>query len=303
MSSLRERAKTQLRGVIVPIVTPLKPDESLDLEILRSLVDQLIEQGVHGLFANGTTGEYPKLAFEERKKVIEIVVDQTNGRIPVMAGTGGVSTKEAIEMTQYAQDAGADYAVVVEPFYFHPTPDAIFDHYEVISEESDIPLIVYEIPSMTGYSLSPELLARIATIDSIVAMKDSSGDMWKFQQKLHLTGNDICVIQGAEPLFLPSLVIGSPAGVLGGANIFANLEVKLYESFTKGDFKTALQIHNMLIPILRSLSCETYPAAIKEAMEITGIKVGPVRKPALPLTQNQRKEIEQELTKIGIIKK
>ena len=263
------KPKLRLKGVNVPMITPFNSDESLDEEALRSLTEYLIENGVHGLFPNSSVGEKAKLSKDEMKRVMSIVVDQANGRIPVTPGTGDVSTRSTIELTRYAKDVGADAAVVIEPYYYRPTSDAIYEHYKSISESVDIPLVIYDAPVFTGYSLSTDLILRLAEIENIIAMKDSTKDMVRFLTLLDSVGEKISLLQGITKLFLPSLFMGSPGGFVGGGNVIPRLTVELYDSFQKGDYKKAIQLNKQLLAVFST--CEkygTFPSGFKAAMEI-----------------------------------
>jgi len=290
-----------LEGVIVPMVTPFKANEELDEEALRRLTSWLIENGVHGLFPNSSMGEFSKLSIEERKRVIDIVVDEANARVPVLPGTGDVSTKLALEMTRYAKDAGADAAVVVEPYYFKPSEEALFNHYKSINDEIDIPLIVYDIPSATGYQIQPEMVRRLADLGNVVAFKDSSGDMVKFLREIQLAGEKIAILQGYEYLFVPSLLMGAPGGILGIANACPRFMVDMYTAFKRGEIEEAVKMQKKLIQTLEVFIKYDYILAVKQAVGLQGIPLGEERRPSLPSKRGQEEAIRESLTKLGVL--
>jgi 4-hydroxy-tetrahydrodipicolinate synthase len=279
----------ELKGVIVPMLTPFQRNEDLDEEAVRRYSRWLIESGVHGLFPNSSMGEFTKLSVEERKRLISIVVDETNGKIPVIAGTGDVSTRNTLTLTKYAKDAGADAAVVVTPYYVHPTEDALYEHYKSISDQIDIPIAVYDIPEATGYSVRPELVARLADLDNVVAIKDSSSDMTKFIRELRHVGDKVAVLQGSEYLFVPSLAMGGPGGILGIASACPSFVVKMYETYIKGNMSKAVEMQMQLVQLLdkfgQGLRSYDFTAAVMEAVTVRGIPMGNVRRPGTPVTK------------------
>lgn len=290
---MKSEKELSLKGVIVPIVTPFDEDEEVDEEVLRKLTDWLIDEGVHGLFPCGSCGEAAKLMTEERKRVVKTVVEQANGRVPILAGTGTPSTKETIELTKFAEDVGADAAVVVQPYYFQPSEKMLFEHYRIVSESVHIPIIVYSIPQCTGYTLSVELVSRLAEIEGIIALKDSSGDISAFMQMIDTVGDKIDFFQGKDSLFVPSLIIGAKGGVLGIANLYPRYMVEAYEKFAKGQVREAMEMQMKIVPLLYKLT------SLKDAMNMTGIQAGKKRKPALSLTYSEKMQLKKLLTSFG----
>ena len=290
------KPKIDLKGVIIPMLTPFKANEELDEGALRSYTSWLIEKGVHGLFPNSSMGEFPKLSVEERKRVIDIVVDEANGKIPVLPGTGDVSTKITMVLTKHAKDAGADVAIIVTPYYCQPSEDALYDHYKSISDELNFPIAVYDIPEATGYSVRPELVARLAEIENVVAMKDSSSDMTKFIRELRLVGDKITVLQGSEYLFVPSLIMGAPGGILGIASACPSFTVQIYETFVKGDVKKAVKMQMKLVRLIDRFAEYDFIVAVMQAIGIRGVPFGRGRRPRGLATKEQEKEIREILS-------
>jgi 4-hydroxy-tetrahydrodipicolinate synthase len=293
-----------LKGVIVPMLTPFKENGDLNTVALRMLTDRLIEQGVHGLFPVSSIGEAAKLSMEEKKKIIKTVVDVTNGRVLVVPGTGFPDERRTIELTKYAQDAGADAALIVEPYYQKPSAEALYDYYKTINDSvKDFPLLLYNIPTFAGYELTPELVAKCADLENVVGIKDSGGDISKFNYMLHLAGDRIAVLQGIDLLFLPSLAIGSPGAMIGGGNVAAKPEVQMYKAFIEGNLEKARSIHERLVRLWLVLGgYGNFPVSYKEAVTMLGIPMGPARKPSEPLSDDQRKNLKDTLIQVGLLK-
>jgi 4-hydroxy-tetrahydrodipicolinate synthase len=290
------KPRIELKGVIVPMLTPFQRNEDLNEEAVRHYTSWLIENGVHGLFPNSSMGEFPKLSIDERKRLIDLVVDEANGKVPVIAGTGDVSTRNTLTLTKYAKDAGANAALIVTPYYVHPSEDALYEHYKSISDQIDIPIAVYDIPEATGYSVRPELAARLADIENVVAIKDSSFDMTKFIRELRLAGDRVAVLQGSEYLFVSSLAMGGPGGILGIASACPSFVVKTYETYVRGDLNKAVEMQMQLVQLLDGLRSYDFTAAVMEAVTVRGISMGNVRRPGTPATRELEDSVRVILT-------
>jgi len=297
------KPRIRLKGVVVPMLTPFKENGDLNTDALRMLTEWLIEQGIHGLFPVSSIGEAAKLGMDEKKDIIKTVVDVTNGRVLVVPGTGFPDERRTIQLTKYAQDVGADAALIVEPYYQKPSAEALYDYYRLISDSlKDFPLVLYNIPSFAGYELTPELVAKCADLENVVGIKDSGGDMSKFNFMLHLAGDRIAVLQGIDLLFLPSLAIGSPGAMIGGGNVAAKPEVEMYNALIGGNLEKARSIHERLVRLWRFLGgYGTFPVSYKEAVTMLGIPMGPARKPAEPLTDDQKKKMRETLIEVGLL--
>lgn len=290
----------QLEGVIPPMVTPLTKNGEIDLDGLEDVAGFLLDGGVHGLFVLGTVGEGPKFSREERKKIIEAVISTAGLKVPVMAGTGGISTKDTITFTKDAKDLGAAAAVIHPPWYYHPSPEALLEHFKKVASEVDIPLILYNIP-FVGYTIPTDVAVRASQIKNVVGLKDSGGDLFYYQQLIASCQEGFNVIQGYGSLFLPSLAIGGKATMAGEANIAPKIIVGIYESYLKGEFETARRLHYKVISLLPIFSYGTFPDGVKEAMNMMGVRAGYTREPSTGLNEVQRKEIENILRNIGLI--
>ena len=195
----------EIKGIIPAMVTPLKKDETLDEDGLREVINYLIESGVHGIFCCGSQGEIYSLRDEERRRVVEVTVDEVNGRVPVYAGTGEVTTEKVIDLTRYAKDVGADAASIITPYFIRPSSEELYMHYRKIAEAVDIPIILYNNPGRTGVNLDVSVVSRLAKIDNIVGIKDSSGDLTLTAEYIRQTPERFSVIAGRDSLILATL--------------------------------------------------------------------------------------------------
>ncbi|MDT7887012.1 MAG: 4-hydroxy-tetrahydrodipicolinate synthase [Thermoproteota archaeon] len=277
-------------GVITALVTPFKEDYSLDLEALRENVRFQIENGVHGLVPLGTTGESPTIKEEERKLIIKTVVDEVNGKIPVIVGTGTYSTEEAVRLSKEAQDLGADGLLVVAPYYNKPTQEGLYLHFKAISEAVDLPIIVYNIPGRTGVNVEVQTLVRLSQFDNIVAVKEASGNLAQVMDIIEALGDRITVLSGDDNLTLPIMALGGKGVISVISNLLPKPMVEFVEAALKGDFKKAKELHYHLLPLFKAAFIETNPIPIKTMMNLVGMKAGPCR---LPLCNMQPHNLEK----------
>jgi 4-hydroxy-tetrahydrodipicolinate synthase len=292
--------KIEVKGNIPALVTPFNRKEEIDEDALREMVEYLIEGKAHAIFASGTVGAFYLMYPEERKKVGEIVVDQVNGRVPVYLGTGGIFTKETMQMAKYAIDIGADAAVVLTPYYIKISDRELFDHFKTIADSVEIPIILYNNPSRTGLNITPELLERLVSeTDNIVAIKDSSANFVQFEDYVRRVGDRISLIMGADELIFASLAVGGKGVVNAVGSIVPNMVTELYEEFQKGNIKRAKELQHKLYTLKRALLVATYPASIMAALHLIGKPGGYPRKPVLPVTKEQEAVIKDALIAIG----
>jgi 4-hydroxy-tetrahydrodipicolinate synthase len=287
-----------LQGIFVPNVTPFTREGKLDVKALRACVRFWVENGVSGLVPCGSNGEAPYLSRHERRKVIETVVDEVNGRIPVVAGTGSMSTEETIVFTEDAEDLGVDAALVVTPFYYKLTNREILEHYRTILESVDVPLVVYNVPKFTGVSLEPAIIHQLACeSERVVGVKDSSGNIATMTEITRLVDDRISVLAGAADLALPTFLLGGKGAVIAVANVFPALCMRLYEAFRKGKREEASRLQER-ITLANDVLVRKHNqlAAIKEALRLQGIPAGYPRKPAMAL-ESKGKMVVQELLK------
>ncbi len=289
------------------LVTPFTDDgNKIEKSRIMNLVDSVIDGGVSALVPCGTTGEFQNLSINERKKTIEIVIDHTNGRVPVIAATGHSSTKTAIELTQHAKDIGAEAALVVTPYYHKPTDRGIYEHYRTLAEAVDLPIILYNIPQATGVNLSWQMVEDLAEIPNIIGLKDSSGELRYMLSVLEKTGTRLSVLCGHDEVVLPALAAGASGMILASANIIPDIWVELYKSINKLELEKARNIQLRIQKITRIIA-KSGPVGAKAALNMLGIGVGPVRLPLSiggELTYEEFEELRIDLEKIGkLVKK
>jgi 4-hydroxy-tetrahydrodipicolinate synthase len=289
----------QFAGLTVALVTPFK-DGAVDEVALRRLVDWHVEQGTNCLCPVGTTGESPTLTHEEHNRVIAIVCQHAAGRIKVMAGTGSNSTQEAIEMTRFAKSVGADGTMQVAPYYNKPTGEGFFQHFRAIAEAVDLPIILYNIPGRTAKNMEPDVIARIAEIPNVVAIKEATGSMDQASQVVSLT--NLTVLSGDDSLTLPLLSIGGRGVVSVVGNIVPKDMLALLAAFQSGDMASAQRWHYKLFQLCRDLlGLSTNPIPIKAAMKILGRDTGELRLPMTPLSSGDESKLVTTLKTYGLL--
>jgi 4-hydroxy-tetrahydrodipicolinate synthase len=279
-------------GVLPAIITPFKRNAAMDLDIqgLERNVDFLVSHGIHGIVPCGSTGESATLTFEEHEKVIEVVVNDINGRIPVLAGTGSNNTAEAVRLTKAAKDIGADGVLVISPYYNKPNRSGLIKHYTKLAD-LDLPVVMYNVPGRTGQNLEPDLVAELAQHPNIVAIKEASGNIGQISRIIEETQDeDFCVISGDDNITLPILALGGAGIISVAANVDPARMVAMYEAMKEGDSQKALVLHYALSPLFRSMFIDTNPIPVKKAVELLGMAGGPVR---LPLDELDEKKTEQ----------
>jgi 4-hydroxy-tetrahydrodipicolinate synthase len=292
-------------GVMPALVTPFTDDrKSVSEERLRILVSRCIELGVHGVVPCGTTGEFVNLTTEEKKRVIDIVIDEVNDRVSVVAGTGASGTDQAVEMTKYAKDAGADAALIVTPFYLKPKDRGIYEHYHTIASRVDLPIILYNIPQCTGVPLTWQMVEDLAQIPNIVGLKDSSGQLGYILAVLEKVRDKINVLCGHDEVVVAALAAGASGTILASANVIPDVWVEIYNNLQKGELQKARKLQYKVQKIARIIAGSGAVGA-KAALNMMKIKVGPVRKPLSvggELTYEAREELRLDLEKLGKIK-
>ena len=283
-------------GTYTALVTPFRPDGSLDLEALGDLCEWQIEQGIDGLVPCGSTGESATLTAEEHVEVIRHVVDVAAERVPVLAGTGSNNTREAIEFTREARTAGADGALLISPYYNKPTQDGIFHHYRTIAEETGMPLVIYNIPGRTASRIEPETIGRISRIDGIVGMKEAGGDLVKTAEAIAGSAAEFAVVSGDDALTLPMLVLGARGVISTTSNIAPRQMAEITRAFERGDSERARALHYELLPLIQALFVETNPIPVKTAAHLIGRIPDPsVRLPLTPMQKQNRDRLETAL--------
>jgi len=293
-------------GCHVPLVTPFKDDYSLDEKGLRRLINYLIEEEkVDGLVPCGTTGESPTLDHEEHHRVIEITIEETRGRVPVIAGTGSNCTQEAILMTKRAEDAGADATLQVGPYYNKPTMDGMLAHFEAIAKNTRLPIFIYNIPGRTGRNIDPATLIKLSEIDNIIGIKDACGDLIQTMEVIRGTkrkGKNFYVLCGEDALTYPLMALGGDGAISAVANVIGREYTEMCRLMKEGKWVEAREIHYRTLPLVNALFIETNPAPVKEALNMMGLPAGPLRLPLVPLRPANRERLRQELMAVGRLK-
>jgi len=287
------------KGTLVALVTPFSGGQ-VDYDAIRRLVDWHIEQGTDGLVPVGTTGESPTVDVDEHKKIIETVVQRAGGRVPVIAGTGGNATAEAIELTRFARDAGADGSLQVCPYYNKPTQEGLWEHFAAIARACDLPMILYNIPGRTAVSMTPETVARLAELDQVVCIKEATGSM--DQTSEILARCDLTVLSGDDSLTLPLMAIGARGVISVVANLVPQDVKRLTDAMLAGDVETARDAHRRLFPLCRAMFVETNPIPIKTAMKWAGLLDSDERRlPLTDLSPASADALRQVMTDYGLL--
>jgi 4-hydroxy-tetrahydrodipicolinate synthase len=291
-------------GILPALVTPFTEDgKQVSEQQLRTLVDYCVDLGVSGVVPCGTTGEFVNMTTEEKKRVITTVIDVANDRVKVIAGTGASGTDQALEMTQFAKDAGADAAIIVTPYYLKPTDRGIYEHYDTIASKVDMPIVLYNIPQCTGLALPWQMVEDLAQIPNIVAIKDSSGQLSFIGAVLEKVRDKINVLCGHDEVVTAALATGASGAILASANFIPDIWVKIYNHIQKGELTQARELQCKVQKIAR-ITVKSGAVGTKEALNMMGIKVGPVRPPLSvggELTYEEREELRLDLEKIGKI--
>ena len=286
-------------GLTVALVTPFR-DQMIDEAALRRLVDWHVENQTDCVSPVGTTGESPTLSHDEHERVIAVVCEQAAGRIKVVAGTGSNSTREAVRLTRFAQKAGADAALMVAPYYNKPTQEGFFQHYRAVTEEVDLPIVLYNIPGRTAKNMEPETIVRLGELPSVVAVKESTGSMDQASQIL--ATSKLTVLSGDDSLTLPLLSLGGRGVVSVVGNIVPRDVKAMIAAFEKGDIALAQKWHYKLFPLCRDLlGLATNPIPIKVALKVLGRDTGELRLPMTPLTGAEEQKLAATLRTYGLL--
>ena len=289
----------QFAGMSVAMTTPFKNGE-VDFDRLAEQVEFQIEAGTTALVPVGTTGESPTLSHDEHRQVIRAVVNAAAGRIKVMAGTGSNSTAEAIELTRFAEDAGADAALLVGPYYNKPMQEGFYQHFKAVAESVGIPLCVYNIPGRTGKAIDTETIIRLAEIKNIGMVKEATGSMDNASKIIAAT--DLTVLSGDDSLTLPFMSIGAEGAVSVIGNFIPREATALCTAMLEGRLKEARALHRRLFPLCRDmLSLATNPIPVKAALSLLGRDTGELRLPLTPLDEASMKKLTKSLTDFGLL--
>ena len=287
-------------GSMVALITPFA-DDQVDYETLRELVSFQIESGTDGIVPVGTTGESPTLSHDEHKEVIKVVVEEAAGRVPVIAGAGSNSTAEALDLTRFAKQAGADGTLQVIPYYNKPTQEGLYKHFATLANEVDLPIILYNIPGRCGVNMEPATIVRLAEIDNIVGIKEASGRLDQVSEIA--IGCDLTILSGDDSLTLPIASVGGQGVISVVANLIPTDVKALTDAILEGDFAAARQWHNKLFALSSALlSLATNPIPIKAALAIMQMSSDEMRLPLLPLDPAKQDQLRQILADYGLLR-
>jgi len=297
----------KLEGTFVAMATPFTSDDQIDEEGYRANINFLIENGVNGLLAAGTSGESATITHEEQKKLIEILIDEAKGRVITIAGAGSNSTAESLDLVKFAGEAGADYALVITPYYNKPQMHGLIKHYETLNNNTKIPIIVYNVPSRTGTDLTSETIVELAKMDNIVGLKEAVSDLEKFTTTFKLlkdagiTDDDFSILSGEDGLTVPMMSLG----VKGVISVVANIDPKrmseMVNAALKGDFVKASELNYELYDLMKALFVESNPVPMKEALNMMGKPSGDLRLPLVPLLDEDREILRKALKDANLI--
>ncbi len=282
------------------MITPFDEDGNVDEEGYRENIREQINGGIDGIVPVGTTGECATLSHEEHKKVVEIAIDEADGELPVIAGTGSNSTREALELTEHAKNAGADAVLLVSPYYNKPTQRGIYEHYKTLATEIDIPQIVYNVPSRTGKNVEPETVASLSEFENIQAVKEASGNIDQAAEIIENTSENFAVMSGSDKLTYHIVAAGGVGAISVASNIVPGRISKMIHSYLEGDIQTAQEIHYEHLPLFRSLFIETNPGPVKGAMNILDKPAGKPRSPLVEVTEETKNTLREVISELGL---
>jgi len=288
------------KGSIVAIVTPFKNGQ-VDENAYRKLIEFQIENGTSAIVPCGTTGESATLNVNEHARVIDIAVAAVNKRVPVIAGTGGNSTREAIELSKHAKEVGADATLQVTPYYNKPTQEGLFRHYEAILKEVPLPQVLYNVPGRTSVNLLPETVARLAKFPEIVAIKEASGNVGQMADVVRMAGENITLLSGDDNLTLPVLAIGGKGVVSVAANIVPADTANLVKAWAEGNVEEAKALFYKLLPLCKAMFFETNPIPVKTSAALMGLIRDEMRLPMCPMAPSNLEKLKTVLTDYGLI--
>jgi 4-hydroxy-tetrahydrodipicolinate synthase len=291
-----------IRGIIPPVATPMKTNEDLDLPRLRTHLDDLLVAGVHGVFVLGTNSECYALEEGEKQEVIATTLAHVRRRVPVFAGTGAETTREAVRLTKMAEREGVDGVSVITPYFIQPNQQEIYDHYRRIAEATKLPVILYSNPGPCGgVKIDVDTALRLAEIPNILGIKDSSGDQQNTNELIRAAPERFSVLIGRDTLIWQGLLFGAKGAVPASANVAPELCVKIYEEFQRGNLEASKAAQIKLNPLRLAFTLGTQPGAVKAALDLMGKSIGPSRSPIAPLPPGKREKLRAVLQEMGLL--
>lgn len=288
------------KGSIVALVTPFK-EGKVDEDAYRELIEDQIQNGTSAIVPCGTTGESATLNMKEHKRVIKIAIKAADKRVPVIAGTGGNSTSEAIELTEYAKKAGADATLQVSPYYNKPTQEGLYQHFKAIAEAVPLPQVLYNVPGRTGVNMLPETVARLAELPEVVAIKEASGNIVQMTEIVRLAGDKITLLSGDDNLTLPVLSVGGKGVVSVVANIIPRDSADMVNAWEAGDTAKAQELFLKIFPLCQAMFYETNPIPVKTSLALMGKMDGEMRLPLCPMAPANLEKLKMALQAYGLL--
>jgi 4-hydroxy-tetrahydrodipicolinate synthase len=288
------------KGVITALVTPFRGD-AVDEEALRRLVDEQIRAGIDGFVPVGTTGESPTVSVEEHIRIIKIVVEETRKRVPVIAGTGANSTREAIELTREARAVGADGTLQVTPYYNRPTQDGLFRHFKAIADAAGLPIVVYNVPGRTGCDLLPETMARLCEVPLVVGIKEATGSAQRAAQIIARVGDRMVVLSGDDATAFPLYALGAQGCISVVSNVAPAEMAAMWDAAAAGNWNKARELHYRVFPLSEGLFIEANPIPVKAALAMMGKIADEIRAPLYPMTGANREKVRKILADLKLI--
>ncbi|AOY96363.1 4-hydroxy-tetrahydrodipicolinate synthase [Cupriavidus sp. USMAA2-4] len=284
------------RGIIPALITPMTPDEAVDEAGLRTLVDRLVDAGVHALFVLGTNGEFIALSEEEKLRIARITVAQARGRVPVIAGTGAYATRDVIALNSKMLDTGVDAVSVITPYFNGATQAELVEHYRAIAAATSLPVMLYTIPAKAGVTLTIDSVRRLAEVPNIRGIKDSGGDFDRLLQLINLRRDDFAVFTGTDSMILWTLIAGGDGAVAATTNAVPGVVMSIWNRFQAGDIAAARAAQESLRALRDAFALGTMPVVLKTAAEMLGMPAGPARAPARPLDAKTREHLAEALS-------
>ena len=293
--------KIVFKGCGTAIVTPFN-EHGVNFEEFRKLIEFQIANKADSIIVCGTTGESSTMTLEERKQAIKFAVDTVNGRIPVIAGTGGNCTSSVIEFTKYAESVGVDAALVVTPYYNKTTQDGLVAHYKAIAKETSLPLILYSVPSRTGVNITPSTCKKLSEVENIVAIKEASGNLSQIAEIANLCGDELHMYSGNDDQITPILAVGGLGVISVLSNIAPEFTHNIVSDFENGNVSKAISSQLKAIPLVKALFSEVNPIPIKSALNMLGYDVGTPRLPLIEMSEDGKNKLKNELLTFGLMK-
>ena len=290
------------KGIIPPVITPLTKDGKFNEPMMRKVVNHLIDKGVHGLFPLGTTGEFYAFDHGEYRYILDVVVDETKGRVPVYAGATHITTRETVAQAKIAAEAGVDAISVLTTMFVSQTQEEVYQFYKTVAENTELPIIIYNNKPKTNVTVAPTTVARLAEIDNIVGIKDSTGDFTNTCEYLRLTkGMNFHVLMGRDTLIFAALCCGADGAIASCAKVAPRLTADIYDKFQAGDMQGALEAQFKLAPLRLACNMGTFPEVIKEGMMMEGLDVGKCLEPIQELLPEEKEKLRKVLQEMDLL--